>query len=370
MAGPVEREGGGGPAKEAGSTGVVGFADDLVSPKLGTTQGPGAYDRLIQVMRELRDDEALLAPLRTAWADRAFETVYARPLLLLAALRFRALTDGHHPLGFEVLMDAQAPDLEARFKEAMADPRLVEVLRVRAVQTNEPGRALAWGLPAMVLELAHRGFSLVDLGCSAGLNLVVDRTAIEYRFGLNKVSGFDFPSPEVRLGLDAAPVDVRDEVESRWLEACIWPGQPERLARFVACRDLYRRPWQGASPSPVLERHELGLGATAGRLEGLAGVDGRPILACESVVRPYLSEGARARHDADLTAFLAGGRERLWAVLEPNDRPQSTTPMTLTVHLHRGGELVKIALAESGYHASSCVIVPGAVAKLKAAWLA
>lgn len=351
----------------AAGTGIVGFADDLVSPKLGTTQGPGAYDRIIQVMRALRDDEALLAPLRAAWEGRSFETVYARPLLLMAALRFRALSDGQHPLGFEVLMDAQAPDLEGRFKEAMADPGLVEVLRVRSVQTNEPGRALAWGLPAMVLELIHRGFSLVDLGCSAGLNLVVDRTAIEYRFGLNKVSGFDFPSPEVRLGLDAAPIDVRDEVESRWLEACIWPGQPERMARFVACRDLYRRPWQGASPGPVLERHELGLGETLGRLASLG--DG-PILACESVVRPYLSEGARTRHDADLTAFLAAGRERLWAVLEPNERPQSTTPMTLTVHMWRGGELVKIALAESGYHASSCVIVPGAVAKLKAAWLA
>lgn len=350
-----------------GAVGIEGFADDLVSPKLGTTQGPGAYDRLIQVMRELRDDETMLAPLREAWAGRSFETVYARPLLLLAALRFRALSDGQHPLGFEVLMDAQAPDLVARFKEAMADPRLVEVLRVRAVQTNEPGRALCWGLPAMVLELAHRRFSLIDLGCSAGLNLVVDRTAIEYRFGLNKVSGFDFPSPEARLGLDASPIDVRDEVESRWLEACIWPGQPERLARFVACRDLYRRPWQGVSPEPVLERHELGVGETAGRL---GGVVGGPILACESVVRPYLSEGARARHDADLEAFLAGARERLWAVLEPNDRPQSTTPMTLTVHLWRGGELVRIALAESGYHASSCVIVPGAVAKLKAAWLA
>lgn len=350
-----------------GAIGVEGFADDLVSPKLGTTQGPGAYDRLIQVMRELREDEALLAPLREAWAGRSFETVYARPLLLLAALRFMALTDGHHPLGFEVLMDAQAPDLEGRFKEAMSDPRLLGVLSVRAVQTNEPGRALVWGLPAMVLELVHRGFSLVDLGCSAGLNLVVDRTAIEYRFGLNKVSGFDFPSPEVRLGLDASPLDVRDEVESRWLEACIWPGQPERLARFTACRDLYRRTWEGVSPGPVLERHELGVGETAGRLEGLGG---GPILVCESVVRPYLSEGARTRHDADLAAFLAGGRERLWAVLEPNDRPQSTTPMTLTVHLQRGGELVKIALAESGYHASSCVIVPGAVAKLKAAWLA
>jgi hypothetical protein len=346
--------------------GIEGFGDDLTSPKLGTTQGPGAYDRLIQVMRALRDDEVLLGPLGSAWQGRRFETVYARPLLLLAALRFRALCDAQHPLGFEALMDAQAPDLEGRFRAAMSDPELGEVLRTRSIQTNEPGRAFAWGLPALVLQLGHRAFSLIDVGCSAGLNLVVDRTAIEYRFGMNKVSGFDFPSPERRVGLDVAPIDVRDEVESRWLEACIWPGQPERLARYAACRDVYRKPWQGASPAPLLERHELGQGETLTRLEEAAGE--LPTIAYESVVRPYLSEAERARHDECLARFIGGGRSRMWAVLEPNERPQGTTPMTLTVHLSRGGEVLAIPLAESGYHSASCVIVPGAVARLQAAW--
>lgn len=346
------------------AVGIEGFGDDLVSPKLGTTQGPGAYDRLIQVMRGLRDAPELIEPLARAWEGRRFETVYARPLLLLAALRFRALSDGSHPLGFEVLMDAEAPDLEGRLREAMRDEVLVEVLRTRSVQTNEPGRAFAWGLPAMVLGLAHHEFSLVDLGCSAGLNLVVDRTAIDYRFGLNKVSGFDFPSPRERHGLDVAPIDVRDEVESRWLEACIWPGQPERLARFIACRDVYRRVWEGAAPAPALERHALGEGATRARLEQLSG----PVLAMESVVRPYLSDESKRHHDDEMAAFLGGGRERIWAVLDPNERPHGTTPMTLTVHLWRGGEVRAVALAESGYHSSACVLVPGGVPRLTELW--
>lgn len=352
--------------------GIDGFGDDLSSPKLGTTQGPGAYDRLIQVLRELRDDPVLLEPLALAWTGRVFETVYARPLLLLAALRYCALEGGDHPLGFEVLMDAEAPDLATRLLEAMADPRLIPVLRTRSVQTNEPGRAFAWGLPAMVLELAHRRFSLVDLGCSAGLNLVVDRTAIDYRFGLNKVSGFDFPSPEVRLGLDLEPVDVRDEGEARWLEACVWAGQPERLARFRACRDIYRGRWMGDSPAPELRRHALGSGQTLAALEALDGLNeagqGRAIIAYESVVRPYLSDAARASHDAAMDAFLANGRHRMWAVLEPNDKPQASTPMTLTVHMARGGARQAVRLAESGYHSSSCVIVPGAIKELMALW--
>jgi len=351
------------------AVGIDGFGDDLTSPKLGTTQGPGAYDRLIQVLRELRDDPTLLEPLARAWAGRSFETVYARPLLLLAALRYRALEGGDHPLGFEVLMDAEAPDLATRLLEAMADPLLVDVLRVRSVQTNEPGRAFAWGLPAMVLELTHRRFSLVDLGCSAGLNLVVDRTAIDYRFGLNKVSGFDFPSPEVRLGLDLEPVDVRDEGEARWLEACVWPGQPERLARFRACRDIYRNRWMGDSPAPELRRHVLGSGETGAVLDALDGVgEGRTLIAYESVVRPYMSDAARATHDATMDSFLANGRQRMWAVLEPNDEPQASTPMTLTVHIARGGGTHAVELAESGYHSSSCVLVPGAIKQLTTLW--
>jgi hypothetical protein len=348
------------------ATGIEGFIDDLGSPKLGTTAGPGAYDRLLQILRGMRDDAALLEPLAAAWVTRTFETVYARPLLLLAALRYRALEGGDHPLGFEVLMDAEAPDLEGRTREALADPLLVPILAARSVQTNEPGRAFAWGLPALSLAMPHRGFALADLGCSAGLNLVVDRTAIDFRFGVNKLAGFDFPSPGLRLGLDLAPIDVADPDDARWLEACIWPGQPERLARFRACRDVYLRRWQGDAPAPVIEAHALGEGLTSARLEAL----GDRVIAYESVVRPYLSEAARARHDSDMRAFLEGHRERLWAVLDPSENPQPSTPMTLTLHLVRGGELVAIPVAQSGYHASACVIVPGAMKRLLEAWAA
>jgi hypothetical protein len=217
----------------------------------------------------------------------------------------------------------------------------------------------------MVLGLSHRAFSLVDLGCSAGLNLVVDRTAIDYRFGVNKVSGFDFPSPERRLGLDKNPIDVRDETESRWLEACIWPGQPERLARFRACRDLYRNPWLGDAPAPELRAHDFAVDDTAALLDALPD---QPVLAFESVVRPYLDEAARTAHDEATRRFLAGSPRRLLAVLDPNDRPQSTTPMTLTVHLFRGGGHHAVRLAESGYHSSTCVIIPGAIQRLVALW--
>lgn len=354
------------------ATGIEGFTADLRSPKLGVggsdgPEGPGSYDRLIRVLRELGDDPALLEPLARAWQGRSFETVYGRPLLLLASLRFRALGDKDHPLALELLMDAEAPDLATRTREALADPELVPVLAARAVQTNEPGRAFAWGLTAMTLGLAHRDFHLADLGCSAGLNLVVDRTSIPYRFGVNKLAGFDFPSPERRVGLDITPIDVRDPVEARWLEACIWPGQPERLERFTACRAVFERSWQGQAPAPELTAHTLGEGRTLATLSTLAD-DGRATVAYESVVRPYLSDTARAAHDEDLWRFLEGAPRRIWAVLEPSANPSPSTPMTLTVHLARGGQRHALALAQSGYHASACVLVPGATKRLGELW--
>ena len=42
--------------------------------------------------------------------------------------------------------------------------------------------------------------------------------------------------PEVvaRVGVDLDPVDVTDADEARWLRACLWPDQPERVARLEA----------------------------------------------------------------------------------------------------------------------------------------
>ncbi len=40
------------------------------------------------------------------------------------------------------------------------------------------------------------------------------------------------PEVVVRVGVDLDPVDVTDADDARWLRACLWPDQPERLARL------------------------------------------------------------------------------------------------------------------------------------------
>jgi hypothetical protein len=96
------------------------------------------------------------------------------------------------------------------------------------------------------------------VGCSAGLDLIVDRVGITYSTGqsmgdpsspvqLSSSIVRDRPvppraMPEVvaRVGVDVDPLDVTDADDARWLRACLWPDQPERVARLEAEMALAR----------------------------------------------------------------------------------------------------------------------------------
>ena len=90
------------------------------------------------------------------------------------------------------------------------------------------------------------------MGCSAGLNLSVDRVGITYSNGqslgdpsspvqLSASIVGDRPIPTrvvpgavARVGVDPDPVDVTAADDARWLRACLWPDQPEQAARLEA----------------------------------------------------------------------------------------------------------------------------------------
>lgn len=184
------------------------------------------------------------------------------PVLLLAAVHFLVLGQPDSELArFYPNLTAQ-PDRGdplpafAAFCCAHHD-ELVSLLRTRSTQTNEVGRC-ALLLPPLVLVAAEVGpLGLLDVGTSAGLNLALDRYS--YRYEPGGVVGGDspvvltcgtrgaFPCPATmppigsRLGLDRDPVDLDDETEVRWLEACVWPDQDVRLRRLRAAIDVTRR---------------------------------------------------------------------------------------------------------------------------------
>jgi hypothetical protein len=122
----------------------------------------------------------------------------------------------------------------------------------QGVQTNEVQRS--WVLLPLLLRVAERtgaeAFDLVELGPSAGLNLVWDRYRYRYEAGEwgreEAVLSFEGderrpvpgrilerrPEVRARVGIDRAPIDVTSDTGARLLRSFVWAGQDERLRRL------------------------------------------------------------------------------------------------------------------------------------------
>jgi hypothetical protein len=133
---------------------------------------------------------------------------------------------------------------------------ILAALHDLALAGRGPTRPDAAPLYPAIAEAARRvganAVGLIDVGCSAGLNLNVERVGITYSNGQSLgdpsspvhlspsiVGDRPIPTramPEVvaRIGVDLDPVDVTDANDARWLRACLWPDQPERVARLEA----------------------------------------------------------------------------------------------------------------------------------------
>lgn len=197
-------------------------------------------------------------PAALAWLASA-EPTQRRPNLILAAIHERvlagaggALTDYYPSAGGGRAPDADLPRALDALLEAEAGP-LAALVATRRTQTNEIGRCavLAPALAAVSRDCGERPLALLDFGCSAGLNLGVDRYACDYgavrlgahpgpgtpRLACHAVAGAvpppgALPVIACRAGVDVAPVDLRDPAERRWLQACLWPHDRVRRERF------------------------------------------------------------------------------------------------------------------------------------------
>jgi hypothetical protein len=140
---------------------------------------------------------------------------------------------------------------QADWDDPLAEHRdfLREFVATQGVQTNEVQRS--WVLVPLLLRVAQRtgaeAFDLVELGPSAGLNLVWDRYHYRYEAGewgpddaTLRLEGEERgrvpaellelrPKVERRIGIDRAPIDVRNDEGARLLRSFVWAGQTERL---------------------------------------------------------------------------------------------------------------------------------------------
>ncbi|MCJ7421380.1 DUF2332 domain-containing protein [Sphingomicrobium astaxanthinifaciens] len=125
----------------------------------------------------------------------------------------------------------------------------------RPPQTNEAGRSA--GLMAGLKWLAGQGlgprFELVEIGSSAGINLMIDRFFIDLAGTRNgpadspvrlapKWKGAPPPEAPVAIlaatGCDRDPLDLARAADRIRLAAYVWPEMKERTARLEAVFDL------------------------------------------------------------------------------------------------------------------------------------
>ena len=144
------------------------------------------------------------------------------------------------------------------FRTLLGDRRaeVQQVMLTRRTQTNEPARC-ATLLP--VLSGLPQPLALLEVGAAAGLCLLPDRYAYDYdgdyvppavpgaapppTFAC-RTSG-PVPRPggvrvAWRAGLDLEPIAVDDDAHVAWLEALVWPGEGDRLARLRAALRIAR----------------------------------------------------------------------------------------------------------------------------------
>ena len=309
-----------------------------------------------------------------------------RPVMLFAATHDLLLAGTRHPLAAfyrSLSGDGVVPrtDVERAIEDfadfcAVHRAALVERLLQRAVQTNEVGRSAGLRLALATLS-SSQPIALIDVGCSAGLNLLVDRYRHEYALpdGSIVVEGPDsavvvpativdrspfvdgpraLPTIVRRAGIDRSPLDVRVERDARWLRACVWPSDAGRHQRLAA-----------AIPIGGAERLELHAGDAVERLPDVldaipAGI--RPVVFHSWVVSYFDQVSKRAFVDA--VRAMVAARDGAWISAEgpgvvpglsapalPDDADATRREATVWhVTTRSGDEVVTRALARSHAH--------------------
>lgn len=208
--------------------------------------------------RAVAQDEALLG---IAQGTRPGQLA---PNVFFAAIHFLLLSGYKHDLmHFYPSISQQAvsttgdpfPYLQSFAAQYRSDIR--EIIGTRIVQTNEVRRCACF-LPALFIayeKTRQQPFHFVDVGASAGFNLLWDQYGYDYQgrgfcgdrdaavqirceaHGDERIAlpiNGSFPTVASRVGIELAPIDIMNPEEVLWLRALIFPDDLERAKMFTA----------------------------------------------------------------------------------------------------------------------------------------
>jgi hypothetical protein len=199
--------------------------------------------------------------------------------ILFAAAHYLLLRGADHPLRrfYPSLNDGtRESDLSAAFPafrdfvEKRRD-EIAPLIHARVTNTNEVGRSavLNAGFRALA-RMSGEPLHLIELGPSAGLNLVWNHYAVRYLRDGDVILAGDAravliletalrgdrtppagPAPRIasRVGLERDPVDLTRREERDWLKALVWPDHIARFANLERALEIH-----AASPPPPIRQ--------------------------------------------------------------------------------------------------------------------
>ncbi len=331
------------------------------------------------ISRAVADDDEVLSLLDGA------PLMQRRPLLLFAAVHFLLLSGVEHALAasFDTVCVIRglparprpADDVATAFTDFCREYRadIEGLIETHTTQTNEIGRCTRL-LPGLCQVAArygrHKPLSLLDLGTSAGLNLLFDDYGYTYsaadgdaltagvpgaavalqcdvRGELTALPELRLPAMAERVGLDLTPVDPFSDDEARWLLACVWPDNLPRFERLCAAVANVR----ASAHPPRLEQGDMLTDLP--RVVATVAGDG-PLVVFHSWVAAYLTEEEQ-RTLTDRIATLDTPRPVHHLYCEsPFETPGLATPpspvrregpdlATALVHVPPGGAAERLA---------------------------
>lgn len=289
------------------------------------------------------------------------------PNLLLAAVHFLLLRGASHPLRnfYATVGGTERRDVFSAFRDFVATHRdqVAALVETRVTNTNEVARSSV--LRAGFAALAAREslpLHLIEIGPSAGLNMIWDRYGMRYRRDDVVVTEIAPDAPLVldcelrgetmpplsamspppvivgRVGLERDPVNLSDADDRDWLRALVWPDQPHRLDRLDRAIAMYLR-----SPPEILSGDALTL-----LPQVLARMPSQDAVCVYHTIAVYQFSAAMK---AALSAILTGAGRPLWHLSFEFDG----TDYALTLTRHQDGlartERLALAQAHGGWMA-------------------
>ena len=186
---------------------------------------------------------------RGGLARAALSAGYDRPLLLMAALRAEALRAGpRHPLFAAIGATRSSRRRHAGGAGGGAGRRAGPAVR----RPRDPVGADQRDLARRGLALAGGAGGRAPIGnarwrSSTSGAAAASTSAPKGCRRLERPAGGPFPVASsarivARQGFDVQPLDVGRAEDIKWLRACIWPGENDRLARLDRAAGYFCRP--------------------------------------------------------------------------------------------------------------------------------